>query len=74
MTDPTHRPATEHDILAVGIWTNAFAKILIEKGVLKKADVIAELKRVQPSVTRELHVEIDSMIERIDGWLVRRKI
>jgi hypothetical protein len=69
MANGTQRPATEHDMLSIGIWINAFGKALIKKGVLEKTDITDELKRIKSGIPDvALQSEIDQMVTQISKW------
>ncbi|QCM10004.1 hypothetical protein CFBP6625_06315 [Agrobacterium tumefaciens] len=66
MTTP-QTPSVIGDFSSPLIWTAAFGKALVKKGILTKADVITELKAFK-GVDAELDINVDNMIATINRW------
>lgn len=65
--------ATLGDLRSITIWVSIFGKLLVEKGVLSKDDIIKELNNVLQTPIRSdssAISEIKNMIETVKKWQV----
>ena len=55
------------DLTSQLVWTSAFGKALIRKGILTKQEVVDELIKFQ-GIDAELNLNISIMVDNINKW------
>jgi hypothetical protein len=68
MHDPKD-PILRENLVPITVWTSALGKLLVQKGVITKAELIAEIEafRNVPHIAGT-ETDVDLMINTIKGW------
>lgn len=62
-------PVSQHELLSLSIWVDAFGKALVKKGVLTKDEVQVEMHLIMAKpIPEDLKQEIKNMIIEINKW------
>jgi hypothetical protein len=68
MANGPDTPATVNDLAVITMWIAAFGKALLAKRVLTKGEIIEQLEVFRPSLSPQLLLELDNMIDKVHQW------